>query len=255
MTCGYCYNPLEWKPQPPESAECYCTMDHDNVTLTEDETPTSETEWTSESSDESLPTRRASPLPVDNPNDDSKQWTIYTPAYTYDQPMLDRQYADYMVQVNTTDSQHEETFHLCFLCNRHLPVDRYVHNCTYGYGLGQQHTEMRPEYLVNTPWWEVRSPTSESDSSDASYPCFNSWNEDNSGRNSPDLYTSIPYNGPTKWTTDDQCNTYLTDDDDYYTAPNSPDSSPSYIPNSPGPQKWFNDDDWAEYNFHKYINY
>ena len=148
MNCSYCYNPLFWKPQPPETAECYCTMDNSDV-LTENEILSSETEWESES----IPTRNMSPIPVDNPEENPNNWTIYTPAYTYNQPMLDQQYADHILQ--GTNSQNPEEFHWCLKCNKHLPRDRFVHNCVYGYKLGQQHAEMRSECLSNTPWWEI----------------------------------------------------------------------------------------------------
>jgi hypothetical protein len=182
MNCSYCYNPLFWKPQPPETAECYCIMDNSDV-LTENGILSSETEWESES----IPTRNMSPIPVDNPEENPNNWTIYTPAYTYNQPMLDQQYADHILQV--TNSQNQEELHWCLKCNKHLPRDRFVHNCVYGYKLGQQHAEMRSECLSNTPWWE------------------------------------IPYDESSD---NNQEENYYADDEEYYSIPNSPSTPQSW---------------------------
>ena len=250
MNCKYCYNPIFWKPQPPEDAECYCNMENNQDESTETESSSSRTDWINEMSDDEISTRNISPLPVDNPNDEQKHWTIYTPAYVYEQPTLNRQYADYMCRItyenppNSSTENNFETDDMCFLCHKHVPITQYVHNCTYGYETGQQHAEMRPEHLVNTPWWERRPDTPES-SNISHY----------SEMNSPDFYTSIPYNGPTKWTTNSNGDTYLTDDDSYHSEPEYQNDSPTYTPSSPQPQPWYTDDDWAEYNYHKYINY
>ena len=93
-------------------------MDNSDV-LTENEILSSETEWESES----IPTRNMSPIPVDNPEENPKNWTIYTPAYTYNQPMLDQQYADHILQGTSNNSQNQEEFHWCLKCNKYLPCD------------------------------------------------------------------------------------------------------------------------------------
>jgi hypothetical protein len=151
-------------------------------------------------------------------------------------------YAENMLQASVDQG---EAYNLCMTCQKQTPLGQYVHNCTYGNKLGQVHPDMRPEYLNNSPWWEITpSPVS-------------------SGENSPELYSSTPINGPVKWTTSAQGNVYLTDatDDDV------PDinSSPEMTPNSPRfnrfhdtilnssdltdylPKPWFNDEDWNEY--------
>jgi hypothetical protein len=181
-------------------------------------------------------------MPIDNPKDHPSQWTVYTPAYKYDQPMLDRMYAENMLQASVDQG---EAYNLCMTCQKQTPLGQYVHNCTYGNKLGQVHPDMRPEYLNNSPWWEITpSPVS-------------------SGENSPELYSSTPINGPVKWTTSAQGNVYLTD----ATDDEVPDinSSSEMTPNSPRfdrfcdtilnssdladylPKPWFNDEDWNEY--------
>src|SRR5262245_61604472 len=135
-------------------------------------TPTAWTEVTSsESSNGSL-------MPIDNPNDHPSQWTVYTPAYEYNQPDLDRMYAENMLKASVDQG---DSYNFCLTCHKQTPLEQYVHNCTYGNKQGQVHPEMRSEYLHTSPWWEITpSPIT-------------------SGKNSPELYSSTPINGPVKW--------------------------------------------------------
>src|ERR1043166_2550323 len=119
-------------------------------------------------------------------------------------------YVENMLQASVDQG---EAYNLCITCQKQIPLGQYVHNCTYGNKLEQVHPNMRPEYLNNSPWWEITpSPTS-------------------SGENSPELYSSTPINGSVKWTISAQGNVYLTD----ATEDDVPDinSSPKITSNSP----------------------
>src|SRR5688572_5634589 len=55
-----------------------------------------------------------------------------------------------------TDSCDTENHHIhtyCTMCKRNLFYGTVVHDCAIGFGIGQKHFEMDPNYLINIPWW------------------------------------------------------------------------------------------------------
>ena len=88
-------------------------------------------------------------MPIDNPEeDDPENWNIQTPAYTYTQADLETMYGEYFIPTGTS-LQLE-----CNLCNKRAPTATWIYNCVYTHQPYKPHSEMRPEFLQNKPWWK-----------------------------------------------------------------------------------------------------
>jgi hypothetical protein len=49
------------------------------------------------------------------------------------------------------ENHHIHTY--CTMCKRNLPYGTVRHDCIIGFTLGKIRPDMRPEFLINTPWW------------------------------------------------------------------------------------------------------
>lgn len=50
-----------------------------------------------------------------------------------------------------TENHHTHTY--CTVCKRNLWYGTVFHDCEVGFAPGKKHPEMKPQYLVNAPWW------------------------------------------------------------------------------------------------------
>ena len=50
------------------------------------------------------------------------------------------------------ENHHIHTY--CTMCKKNLPYGTILHDCIIGFTLGKIRPDMKPEFLVNQPWWE-----------------------------------------------------------------------------------------------------
>jgi hypothetical protein len=51
------------------------------------------------------------------------------------------------------DTENHHTHFYCRMCKRNLPYGQIEHDCLMGFDDGKIRPDMRPEWLINTPWW------------------------------------------------------------------------------------------------------
>ena len=52
------------------------------------------------------------------------------------------------------DTENHHVHMYCTLCKRNLHYGTVAHDCVFGMEKGQLHPDMKPEYLINKPWWK-----------------------------------------------------------------------------------------------------
>ena len=93
-----------------------------------------------------------------------------TTAYTYTREEVLELYAANLKEKNVvanqpitrggskcTDACDTENHHIhtyCKMCKRNLWHGTVIHNCTFGFGSGEIHPEMDPQFIKNKPWWK-----------------------------------------------------------------------------------------------------